>query len=303
MVAGVAKESEGAPNKEPAENADSLNVDRIEQLSQEIKLLKHENKDAKQEINLLKESIRVDKRRSVRDDKIHGIERMNRNAEEVEGEQMEEMSKGKIDSISGRQDGMTSLLRQMKELGLPTFSQKFIDFVNGELYHSILYLNKTVDEHRDAIQQERSNTEKLLKKADDSLRTKTSALKSEVDDLKSTVAKQVRCLSGFQKLYYNYQDEIYGGRVTFNPAFSDTPDICFGAFAKSWNDRNIEMMSTSVKSTHVDFKFYQPKSRDTANAHVDASVVSPYVGVQWMACGRSNRGMTAEMLLDLKLNE
>jgi len=83
--------------------------------------------------------------------------------------------------------------------------------------------------------------------------------------------------------------------VTFDPAFSGTPDICFGAFGStnSFDGKdNIDFISKSVKPTHVDFQF---------GPQLSASYFK--IGLQWMACGHSNRGMTAEMLLDLKLNE
>jgi len=225
MVAGVAKESEGAPNKEPAENADSLNVDRMAQLTQEIKLLKHENKDAKQEINLLKESIRVDKRRSVRDDKIHGIERLNRNAEEGEGEQMEEMSKGKIDSISGRKNDVTT--RRAKDDKFQQLKKeltKYIDSKEKSLTETIKSQGKSLTETinskektlREKIEsqgksltadinsKEKSLTEDINSK-EKSLAANINSNKKELmekidsatDKIDSAIANQVRCLSGY----------------------------------------------------------------------------------------------------------
>jgi len=323
MVAGVAKESEGAPNKEPAENADSLNVDRMAQLTQEIKLLKHENKDAKQEINLLKESIRVDKRRSVRDDKIHGIERMNRNAEEADGGQMEEMIKGKIDSISGRKnDETTRRAKDDKFELLKKELKKYIDSKEKSLTETInsteKNLRKTINSNEKTLREkiesqgksltadinsiEKSLTadinskEKSLTANMDSKEKKlTEKIDSATDKIDSAIANQVRCLSGYQELKFKgLSFGSYEGRVTFDPAFSGTPDICFAAFnpymvfQTGKSGEIIMFVSKSVKPTHVDFKF---KSEYHS------------LGVQWMACGRSNRGMTAEMLLDLKLNE
>jgi len=305
MVAGVAKESEGAPNKEPAENADSLNVDRMAQLTQEIKLLKHENKDAKQEINLLKESIRVDKRRLVRDDKIHGFERMNRNAEEADGGPMEEMRKGKIDSISGRKNDVTT--RRAKDDAFQLLEKKLTKLINSKeksLTETINSKEKTLREKIESqgksLTADINSIEKSLTK---DINSKEKSLAANIDSNKkeltekidSAIANQVRCLSGYQKLNF-VEGGAFQGRVTFDPAFSGTPDICFGAFGSRVYGDNIQFIYKIVKSTYVDLKLW------TTITYFQNEVYG-IIGVQWMACGHSNRGMTAEMLLDLKLNE
>jgi len=265
----------------------------IKESRDEVKRLQHENAESKRKINKLEADNKRHQLRIVR----------SKNEEERTGTK----------ELEGRQDGMTSHLRQSKELGLPTFLDKLIDFVEGELYHSILYLNETVDAQRDAIL-ERTNTEKLLKTDISDLKSEVNTVKSEVNAVKSN---QLRCLSGYQKFKIEEKETegpllpggpnvkgktyIAKGRVTFNPAFSGTPDLCFAAFGPFMdtsvpyhvtdeNRVNIDLSYAKVKSTHVDFKFYQPKAGFT-------------IGVQWLACGHSNRGMKAEMLLDLKFNK
>jgi len=339
-------ESEGAPNQEVKANGEeeSVKADRVKQpkvynledARQEIQLLKDENQDARQEIQLLKDenqdakkkiqllkdenkdamqeiklllksNIR-DKRRMNTDDTIFEIERRNRNADEADEEKI---VKGKIDSISGRQDGVSANLRQMQR---PTTFDHFVNWTIG----NIEKLNKTVeangDEFRNAFL-ERRNQEKLLKKADDSIKTKMSALRKSVESednalksevnalksedkaLKSAIAKQLRCLSGFQEVKTKLTDAwfMFRGTVSFNPAFSGTPDICFGTFDQDLARFNVKLVSKNVKSTHFDFEFGYIQSRLVE--------VTTKIGVQWMACGRSNGGRTAEMLLDLKFNE
>jgi len=347
-------ESEGAPNQEVKANGEeeSVKADRVKQpkvynledARQEIQLLKDENQDARQEIQLLKDenqdakkkiqllkdenkdamqeiklllksNIR-DKRRMNTDDTIFEIERRNRNADEADEEKI---VKGKIDSISGRQDGVSANLRQMQR---PTTFDHFVNWTIG----NIEKLNKTVeangDEFRNAFL-ERRNQEKLLKKADDSIKTKMSALrksvesednalksevnalksevntlKSEDNALKSAIAKQLRCLSGHLVLKNRVHHNNFLGRVLFNPAFSETPDICFGTFSESGETFNTQLIYQIVNSTHFSFAFVQLTDTDK-RPHETTHLLS----VQWMACGHSNGGRTAEILLDLKFNK
>jgi len=332
--------TEGAPNQEVKANREeeSVKSDRVkqpkvynlEEARQEIQMLKDENQVAKQEIQLLKDknqdalqeiklllkaNIR-DKRRTNRDDTILEIERRSRNADEADEadeELMEKIVNGKIDSISGRQDGVSANLRQMQ---LPTAFNEFVDWT----MKNIVDLNNTVEsndkEYRNAFL-ERSYQEKLLNNSiktkisalrksvesdvtalNSALKSEVNALKSEDNALKSAIAKQLRCLSGHLVLKNRVHHNNFLGRVLFNPAFSETPDICFGTFSESGETFNTQLIYQIVNSTHFSFAFVQLTDTDK-RPHETTHLLS----VQWMACGHSNGGRTAEILLDLKFNK
>jgi len=260
-------------------------------VAKKIKEIAHVLEDTRREVKMLKAHNHVDKRggklgRIVRSETRRALQ------------EMEDKLEGKAETIeaTGRQDGMTSHLRQNKEVGLPTFLDKLIEFVNGELYHSILYLNKTVKAHRDAIL-ERSNQEKLLKKADDSIKTEISDLKSEVNAVKSTVANRLRCHSGYEEICLGEETSVanFGRlcsapgkwtqktkRVQFNPAFSGTPISSFG-LTLSLGEEERSLSVKSVTPTYIEFNI---------------SGKSTWIYWSWIACGNSNGHMEAEMLLE-----
>jgi len=337
-IARVA-ETEGISIKEETETEKdgSLKIDRVEQQKaydleeaiQEIKMLKDENKYAQREINLLKDENnnarlqllkaknRNDKRRVIRDDKIHGIERMIRNADEADDERIEEMLKGKMDSISGRKieatmrrakdDAFQLLEKKIKKLekSLTATIDSQVKTLTATIDSQVKSLTANMDSKEQSLMEKMNSKEQSLTEKIDSQGTKIDSQGTKID---SAIANQLRCLSGFQELYgewgpdsnaFNLDGVItYQGRVSFNLAFSGAPDLCFGAYAYYRLGTNVELISKDVKSTHFDFKFMR-----NGNPNVFKGQGKVHrLGVQWIACGHSNRGMTAEMLLDLKFN-
>jgi len=307
VVIAQVVENEGISIKEGAENAkeETFKVDRVEQQKA------YDLEEARQEIKLLKEYIRNEKRhekeRRIRDDKRHKIARMIRNADEADIEQMEEMLNGKIDSISGRKNEAT--VRRAKDDAFQLLEKK-IKKVEKTLTAKMDSQEAKIDSQGAKIDSQGAKIDSQGKKIDSQgakIESQGKSLTADIDStekrlrtkIDSAIANQLRCLSGYQK--FKMDGYTYRGRVTFNPAFSGTPDLCFSAFkapsmfggshssSDEMGDYNVQLLSKNVKSTHVDFEFFQIKGRP--------------IEVQWMACGHSNRGMTAEMLLDLKLNE
>jgi len=327
VIARVA-ETEGISIKEETETEkdESLKIDRVEQQKaydleeaiQEIKMLKDENKYAQREINLLKDENnnarlqllkaknRNDKRRVIRDDKIHGIERMIRNADEADDERIEEMLKGKIDSISGRakDDAFQLLEKKIKKLE-KTLTAKIdsqVKSLTATINSQVKSLTANMDSNKQSlIEKMDSKDQSLTEKIDSQVESLTANINSQGTKIDSAIANQLRCLSGFQKFKGKVERPkvTYQGRVSFNPAFSGTPDLCFGAYADYSLETNVEFISKDVKSTHVDFKFTRKAKKNIFHAEDFQDLL----GVQWIACGHSNRGMTAEMLLDLKYNQ
>jgi len=296
VVIAQVVENEGISIKEGAENAkeETFKVDRVEQQKA------YDLEEARQEIKLLKEYIRNEKRhekeRRIRDDKRHKIARMIRNADEADIEQMEEMLNGKIDSISGRKNEAT--VRRAKDDAFQLLEKKIKKVektLTAKIDSQVKSLTATIDSQGAKIDSQGAKIDSQGAKIKSQGKSLTADIDSTEKRLKanidSAIANQLRCLSGYQK--FEIDGYKYRGRVTFNPAFSGTPNLCFSAFEAPSvfhvGDYNVKLISKNVKSTHVDFEFSRLRGGP--------------IGVQWMACGHSNRGMTAEMLLDLKLNE
>jgi len=306
VVIAQVVENEGISIKEGAENAkeETFKVDRVEQQKA------YDLEEARQEIKLLKEYIRNEKRhekeRRIRDDKRHKIARMIRNADEADIEQMEEMLNGKIDSISGRKNEAT--VRRAKDDAFQLLEKKIkkvektltatidsqVKSLTATIDSQVKSLTATINSQVKSLTSNMDSKEQsLIEKMDSKEQSLTEKIDSQGTKIDSAVANQLRCLSGFQELKIK-RENTYQGRVSFNPAFSGTPDLCFGAFGEE-TAYSIMLISKNIKSTHVDFEFLQ----HSTTVHEE----SRKLGVQWIACGHSNRGMTAEMLLDLKFNQ
>jgi len=229
--------------KAESESVEVAAEKKLDEVTEQIKQIAHVLEETRREVKMLHN----------RDDKRQNLRRIVRSETQSALQEMEEKLEGKAETIEapGQKKGKAKL-----RAGDDKFQM----------------LEKKIKSLREKIDSSAKSLEKT---------------QTEVNSLKTAIAKQLRCLSGFQLLEkccchhcHNGERRECKARVTFNPAFSGTPDLSFGLFGP------VQLESRSVAPTHVDFIYYIFQTG------------CPKVNVQWIACGHLSRAMTDNMVLE-----
>jgi len=278
------------------------------EVTTQIKQIFHVLEETRREVKMLKAHNRDDKRQNLR--------RIVRSETQSALQEMEEKLEGKAETIEapGQKKGTANLRAgddkfQQLEKKIKSLKEQMdssVKTLTEKIASSAKTLTTEIDSSKESFKSQiESSAKRLTKTIDDSSKSLTTKIESsanslektqtEVNSLKTAIAKQLRCLSGLQLGKECQGDGIVGfclepdkrrtctARATFNSAFSGTPDISFGLLADV--SEKVQLISRSVTPTHVDF------------------VISFYgcgtsVKVQWIACGQSNRDMTDNMILE-----
>jgi len=273
-------------------------------VAKKIKELTHDLEDTRREVKMLNAHNHVDKRGQK-------LRRIVRSETQSALQEMEEKLEGKAESIEATgQKKDTALLRAAddKFQQLEKKINKVVKTLTEKIDASAKDLAAQIDSSKKTLKTQveeslsakiESSAESLtteIKSSAESLTTKIESsaeslknTQTEVNNLKSAVANQLRCLSGFTNKdcpsgttgsYITICKYPCSARVTFSPAFAGTPDLSFALFAdKFW------MNSRSVKPTHFDIDLGRYPCGERVN-------------IQWMACGVPKRDMTDNMLVE-----
>jgi len=279
--------------KAESESVEVAAEKKLDEVTEQIKQIAHVLEETRREVKMLHN----------RDDKRQNLRRIVRSETQSALQEMEEKLEGKAETIEapGQRKGKAKLRAgddkfQMLEKKIKRVTEKMdssVKTLTEKIASSTKTLTTEIDSAKESFKSQIDDSSKSLTTKIESSAKSLEKTQTEVNSLKTAIAKQLRCLSGFQRLKECLGDPFgtcsgtgrgkCKDRVTFNPAFSGTPDISFGIFGSVSKD--VQLESRSVTPTHVDFVI----SMNGCVAVVD---------VQWIACGHSNQDMTDNMILE-----
>jgi len=261
-------------------------------VAKKIKELTHDLEDTRREVKMLNAHNHVDKRgqklrRIVRSETQSALQEMEQKLEGKE-EIIEATGQKKGTAMMRAGDDKFQMLEKKINKVVKTLTEK-IDASAKDLAAQIDSSKKTfktqIDSSKESFKTQIESSAKSLKNT-----------QTEVNNLKSAVANQLRCLSGYTEKTCSCDPVIVGSpispipkctaRVTFSPAFAGKPAL---TFALSEEGGNAWMKSNSVSPTHVDIGLGWA-------CNIRAHILTAHI--QWMACGVPKRQMTDNMLVE-----